>query len=644
MAPDWSTLGFIRVALTAPWAAPADPAANAQRLQAAMRAASDRQAALLLTPELGLSGYSCDDLFVSAGLLAACDEALAGLVAATADLPIVAVVGAPWALPDGRLFNAAVAVGGGRLLAVVPKRNLPMSGEFYERRWFVPGAAPVVTVEHPRFGAVPVGGAQLLSIGGVGVGIEICEDLWSPRPPSVDLALGGAEVLLNLSASNELVGKAAWRRDLVRVHAGRLHAAYVYASAGPGESTRDTVYGGHLLVAEDGEIVAEQPPLALAPTLLTADIDIERLRHERRRDQTFGGAERGPALARIEAGRPQPWFDLGRAVPRRPFVPDSPADRRARVDEILAIQAAALARRLASVAEGPALVGLSGGLDSTLALLVARQAALRLGRHPKAAVLAVTMPGPGTSEHTLTSARRLAAACDIDLREIAIDKAVSSHLADLGHPPAARDVTYENAQARERTQILFDLANQVGGLVVGTGDMSELALGWATYNGDHMSGYGVNVGVPKTLVRDMIAAVADAEGGELAAVLRRIADTPVSPELLPPRDDGGIAQETEALVGPYELHDFFLWYLVRRGSRAARIRALAVHAFAGVYDPPTVDHWLRVFLRRFFSQQFKRTTLPPGPKVGSLALSPRADWRMPDEAGAAAWLAELDGD
>jgi NAD+ synthase (glutamine-hydrolysing) len=644
VAEDWSKHGFLRVGLAAPATTPADPAANARALQGVMHAAADRKAALVLTPELSLTGYSCDDLFASAALLDASERALAELVAASADLPIVAVVGAPWLLPDGRLLNAAVAIGQGRILAVVPKQNLPMSGEFYERRWFVPGSAVVVERPHRRFGTVPVGGGQLLMIGGVGVGIEVCEDLWAPRPPSVELALGGAELLLNLSASNELVGKAAWRRDLVRVHSGRLYAAYVYASAGLGESTRDTVYGGHLIVAEDGEIVAEEAPLAVEPQLLLADLDIERLRHERRRDQTFAAAERGPTLRPVDAGQVPSWHDLGRSVLRRPFVPEDLADRRARVQEILTIQAAALARRLASVGEGPALVGLSGGLDSTLALLVARQAVTRLGRASNSAVLAVTMPGPGTSEHTLTSARRLAEACGVGLREVPISAAVAAHLADLGHPPEARDVTFENAQARERTQILFDLANQVGGMVVGTGDMSELALGWATYNGDHMSGYGVNVGVPKTLVRDMIEAVAEAEGGPLADVLLRIAATPVSPELLPPDEDGAISQVTEALVGPYELHDFFLWHLIRRGSRADRVLALAEHAFAGVYDRPTIARWLRVFLRRFFSQQFKRTTLPPGPKVGSLALSPRADWRMPDEATAAAWLAALDSD
>ncbi len=644
MAEDWSKHGFLRVALAAPTTVLADPAANAHALQATMRAAVSRNASLLLTPELSLTGYSCDDLFASAALLDACERSLAELVDASADLPLLTLVGAPWLLPDGRLLNTAVAIAQGHVLAVIPKQNLPMSGEFYERRWFVPGSAAVAAVPHRRFGTVPIGSEQLLMIGGVGVGVEICEDLWAPRPPSVELALGGAEVLLNLSASTELVGKAAWRRDLIRVHSGRLHAAYVYASAGPGESSRDSVYSGHLIVAEDGDSVAEEPPLTIEPALLLADLDIERLRHERRRDQTFAAAERGPAPLRIDAGHLRSWHDLGRTVLRRPFVPDGAADRRARVQEILTIQATALARRLDSVAEGPALVGVSGGLDSTLALLVVRQAVVRLGRKLDTAVLAVTMPGPGTSEHTLTSARQLVAACGVGLREIPIGAAVAAHLADLDHPPEARDVTFENAQARERTQILFDLANQVGGIVVGTGDMSELALGWATYNGDHMSGYGVNVGVPKTLVRDMIEVVAEAEGGGLAEVLLRIAATPVSPELLPPEVDGGISQVTEALVGPYELHDFFLWHLVRRGSRVERVLALAEHAFSGVYDRPTITRWLRVFLRRFFSQQFKRTTLPPGPKVGSLALSPRADWRMPDEATAAAWLAALDGD
>lgn len=643
MALNWTEFGFMRLAAVSPGVVPGDPAANGARLAAEIAWAADEGAALVLTPELSLTGYSCEDLFAGETLPAAAEQALADLLAATERHPVVWAVGMPWRLADGRLVNGAVLGHGGRVAGVVPKLHPPFGGEFHERRWFVPGPRSVLRQRHARFGEVPVGGELLFALGETLVGVEICEDLWAPAPPSVDLALAGAQVILNLSASNEVTGKADWRRDLVRVQSGRLHAAYAYASAGPDESTKDTVYGGHLLVAEDGRLIGEREPLAPSGDgRLTVDLDVAALRHERDRDRTFAAAERKIAPVIVDLGAPPAIDALRRAMPARPFVPEGLADRRARVHEILAVQAAGLARRLAAVGDGPAVIGVSGGLDSTWALLVTRAALVRRGRPPTEGLLAVTMPGPGTSEHTLGSVRALAEACGLTLRTIPIGPAVDQHLRDIDHPADVHDVTFENAQARERTQILFDLANQVGGLVVGTGDMSELALGWATFNGDHMSGYGVNAGLPKSLIRHLIEVVAEDEGPALAEVLRRIAATPVSPELLPPAADGSIAQRTEDVVGPYDLHDFFLYHLLRRGAGPRRIRALASVAFAGEYDEATIDRWLRVFLRRFFSQQFKRTTMPPGPKIGTVALSPRGDWRMPDEATAAAWLRELD--
>ena len=632
---DYGNLGFVKVAAAAPPVVVADPAANASAILAAY-AAAPADAAIVLFPELAVTGYSCEDLFFAENLRRAAEAALAEIAAATDDRALV--VGAPWRLADGRLLNCAFVCRGGRVAAATPKLALPNYDEFYEKRWFASGRGVDVETEAAG-GRFPLREGLICRLGGTAFGIELCEDLWLPEPPSAALALGGAELLLNLSASTELIGKADYRRELVRSQSARTISGYVYASAGPTESTKDVVFGGHLIAAENGHVLAESERFSLAGGRLVVEVDCQRLRHDRLRNNAFATSPRATLPAPVDLGQPLPLRRLARRYPRTPFVPAEQAALNARAEEALAIQATGLARRMAAAGAERLVLGISGGLDSTLAHLVCLDA-LAARQLPAERLQALTMPGPGTTAHTLESARQLAAATGAELREVDISGAVRQHLDALGHD-GALDLTFENAQARERTQILFDAANQIGGIVVGTGDLSELALGWCTFNADQAAGYNVNAGVPKTLVASIVRWYAEHRASAaLRRVLERVLATPITPELLPAAD-GANGQRTEAIVGPFELHDFFLFHFLRGGASAGKLFALACRAFADSYSPDEVKRWLAVFLQRFFAQQFKRTTLPPGPKVGTVSLSPRGDWRMPDEASAGAFLADL---
>ncbi len=643
-----SSLGFVRVAAVSPELRVADVRFNTQSICRALAEAAARGCRLALFPELCITGYSCADLFYQVLLLREAQAALVEIAAAAGREGVAAVLGLPVAV-GGRLYNCAALVAGGAVLGLVPKGNLPTTNEFYEERWFTPAADAIEdTVE---VGGVPVPfGADLLfaagNVPGCRIGIEICEDLWAACPPSGDLALAGATLLLNPSASNELLGKAEYRRDLVRQQSARCLAAYVYAGAGPGESTTDLVFAGHSLIAENGAILGETERFCFDTQMVLADVDLERLTHERLKNSAFAAALPGRPLRVIGFELPAPSAPhvepvLLRPLSATPFVPADPAERARHCEEIFRIQSTGLAKRLRHVGCGRVCLGISGGLDSTLALLVTVRAYDMLGLERKN-ILAVTMPGFGTTERTRTNAERLAELLGVSLRCIPIDAAVRQHFSDIGHDEHVHDVTYENAQARERTQILMDLGNKIGGLVVGTGDLSELALGWATYNADQMSMYHVNAGVPKTLVHYMVEWCAESEcTGESSAILRDICATPITPELLPLSDKGAL-QETEAAIGPYALHDFFLYYTVRYLYAPRKVFFLARQAFDGVYSPGEILRWLKVFYRRFFSQQFKRSAMPDGPKVGSVALSPRGDWRMPSDASSALWLAEVE--
>jgi NAD+ synthase (glutamine-hydrolysing) len=640
---NMSDLGFVRAAACAPVIAIADPATNARRQAVEFDQLAGEGVSLVLFPELAITGYSCEDLFANQGLLDASVDALAKLAKHTAGSAAVLITGAPWRTADGRLLNCAFVLAGGQVLGAVPKSAHPNYGEFYDKRWFASGAGVDLTVAIESLGRFRISTDQLFKLGPLNIGIEICEDLWAPAPPGVSAALAGADLIVNPSGSNELIAKADYRRDLVRMASAQRICGYLYASAGPTESTKDIVFGGHLLAAENGTLIAENERFVLPGSRLITEFDWQKLRHDRSYNSTFAGAARPAGFDTVDTGIDvAPITSLSRAFPRHPFVPDDELEVDARAQEILAIQATGLARRLASANAAKLVIGLSGGLDSTLAFLVC-QDAIRLVGEENAAVVALTMPGPGTTPRTLASARALAEAGGAQLEEIDIDAAVVQHLADLDHPANQHDVVFENAQARERTQLLFNYANKVGGIVVGTGDLSELALGWCTYNADHMASYNVNASVPKTLIAYLVRWYARHRADALLAkVLNEVLDTPISPELLPPGDDNRILQETESIIGPYELHDFFLFHLVRDGASPEKIYRLAATSFADHFDAATVRHWLKVFIRRFFTQQFKRTTLPPGPKVGSVSLSPRGDWRMPDEVDVDSWLTAID--
>ena len=638
-------LGMIRVASVSPALKVADVAHNLAAIEEATLQASDQGAQLVVFPELSLTGYTCGDLFYQQSLLEQVSEGLATLTTLSEQTGMILIVGAP-VRQSGRLFNAAVVMSHGRICGVVPKTYLPNTQEFYEERWFS-SAVDIVDDQLTWLDEAPPFGADILfDIDGMPdclFGVEICEDAWVANPPSGAMAAAGATLLINLSASPEILGKCSYRRSLVEAQSARCLAAYVYASAGPGESSTDLVFSGHSLIAEYGQILDETERFNFDTHFAMADIDIQRLVHERLRNNSFAASRAGQdfLLVPVEV-TVREATNLLRPVARTPFVPENEAERQSRCEEIFAIQTTGLMKRLMHTGSQKVVLGISGGLDSTLALLVTVKAFDRLG-WSRDDIVAVTMPGFGTTKRTRGNAEALADELGVSLKTISIDAAVSQHFADIGQDPDSHDITYENSQARERTQILMDLANQVGGLVIGTGDLSELALGWATYNGDHMSMYGVNASVPKTLVRYLIAWCADAEfSGKTSKVLHDVCDTPVSPELLPPDVNGDISQKTEEHVGPYELHDFFLYQVVRNQFAPRKILDLACRAFADDYSKSEILKWLQVFYRRFFSQQFKRSCLPDGPKVGSVSLSPRGDWRMPSDASAELWLAELE--
>lgn len=630
--------GFVKVAAATPDIRVADVAYNTEKIREDIAEACGNGTKILVFPELCVTGYTCGDLFTHDVLLEAARRAVLELAEFTADKDILVFVGVPLDI-EGKLYNVAAALNRGKIIGLTTKTFLPNYGEFYEMRQFTPGPseAGYISFEGDRIPFGPQILFQATAMENLIVSAEICEDVWSPIPPSIGAALEGATVIVNCSASDETIGKDTYRRELISGQSARLIAGYVYANAGEGESTTDLVFGGHNIIAENGTILKEAQ--RYHNEIIYSELDIRRIVAERRKNTTFQ-SEGERTLIRvpfyIESGK----TELTRTFPKRPFVPSDDQARAQRCEEILTIQAMGLKKRLAHTHSKTAVVGISGGLDSTLALLVTARAFDMLGRDKKD-IIAVTMPCFGTTDRTYHNACEMSRKTGATLKEVRIADAVNIHFRDIGQDPENHDVTYENSQARERTQVLMDIANRTGGMVIGTGDMSELALGWATYNGDHMSMYGVNASVPKTLVRHLVKYAADeTEDKELKRVLYDVLDTPVSPELLPPKD-GDIAQRTEDLVGPYELHDFFLYYMLRFGYEPSKIFRLAETAFQEEYDNVTILKWLETFCRRFFSQQFKRSCLPDGPKIGTVALSPRGDWRMPSDACVAVWLKDL---
>ena len=635
--------GFIKVAAAVPLIRVADCFYNTEKIEDLMRKAEEEGVEIVAFPELSVTGYTCMDLFTRQTLLREAEQALLKLVNSTADTTLLAIVGIPLAT-DSHLINAAVAFQKGKILGIVPKTYLPNYKEFQEQRWFTSAADLREKTISIGGESIPMSSQLLFSAQDVKVGIELCEDLWMPVPPSSLLAMNGADIIVNISASNELIGKHHYLRSLISQQSGRCIAGYVYASAGFGESSTDLVFAGNGIIAENGNILNESPRFSMKKQLVISEIDVENLRNDRRVNTGFA---RGAAMLQAKETVLVP-FSLGsheirltRSIDPHPFTPSGNALKE-RCEEILQIQVAGLAKRITHTHSKTAVVGISGGLDSTLALLVCVMTFDALGI-PRNGIIGITMPGFGTTDRTYTNACNLIHSLGITLREIPIKEACLQHFKDINHDPSVHDVTYENSQARERTQILMDVANRENGLVIGTGDLSELALGWATYNGDHMSMYGVNGSIPKTLVRYLVEWTAHNRVDDSSrAILLDIVDTPISPELIPADENGNIKQKTEDLVGPYELHDFFLYHFLRFGSSPAKIYFLARQAFNGSYDNATILKWLRTFFRRFFQQQFKRSCLPDGPKVGSVSLSPRGDWRMPSDAMATIWLDEID--
>lgn len=635
--------GFVKVAAAVPGVAVADCRYNSQEIVRQITEAERLGVQIIVFPELSITAYTCGDLFGHTLLLEQARQALSQLLDATASCPLLCVAGMPVAWGNS-LYNCAVAFQRGQVLGVVPKSYLPNYKEFYEERWFASGLAVTGETVDLCGRRVPFGTDLLFESAGAVVGIELCEDLWVPIPPSSYQARQGADIILNLSATNELIGKHHYLLSLLRQQSARCLAGYVYASAGFGESSTDLVFAGNGIVVENGSILAQTERFVQAPRLAVSEIDVERLRSERRVKNSFaqGFDPKERSMRRIPFELADVPLQLTRPVESCPFVPSDSSALRDRCEEILSMQAAGLAKRLVHTRAQSAVIGISGGLDSTLALLVTVKAFDRLGES-RQKIIGVTMPGFGTTGRTYRNAVALMQALGITLREISIREACELHFRDIGHDMAVQDVTYENSQARERTQILMDIANQTGGLVIGTGDLSELALGWATYNGDHMSMYGVSTSIPKTLVKYLVQWVAENElTGEARDTLLDIVNTPISPELIPADDKGEIKQKTEDLVGPYVLHDFFLFNMLRFGFSPAKIYFLARYVFKGEFDDETIKKWLKVFCRRFFNQQFKRSCLPDGPKVGSVSLSPRGDWRMPSDASSALWLRECD--
>ena len=637
--------GFVKVCCATPKIKVADVDHNVNEIIKLMYDAAENGAKVIVFPELCITGYTCQDLFLQGKLLDKALEGLDRIIDATNGIDALVFVGTPLEV-DGKLYNTAAAIFAGHILAFIPKKNLPNYAEYYEARHFYPGFSDPVCIGYK--GQDVVIGQNVIfttpAVKGLQIACEICEDLWVADTPSTRHAMNGANLIVNLSAGNEIIGKAEYRRMLVKATSARLVCGYVYCDAGDGESTQDLVFPGHNLIAENGTLLSESK--CFKANTIYADIDVERLRTERRRITTFNVNDPSQVIdnnnyAKITFDIEQKETRLDRQFYRFPFVPADDKERNERCEHILSIQSEGLKKRLLHTGAKKAVIGLSGGLDSTLALLVMAKAFDLCGLD-RSGIIAVTMPCFGTTDRTYNNALTLAKTLNTTLREINIEKAVRVHFEDIGHDENDLSVTYENCQARERTQVLMDIANKEGGLVIGTGDMSELALGWATYNGDHMSMYGVNAGVPKTLVRHLVKYYADTcKNNALSEALLDVLNTPVSPELLPPKD-GDISQKTEDLVGPYELHDFFLYYMLRCGFAPSKVYRVAKQAFEGVYDEETILKWLKTFYRRFFTQQFKRSCLPDGPKVGAVALSPRGDLRMPSDAVSKLWLDELE--
>lgn len=637
--------GYITVASAIPSVCVADADYNIKQIESLIAQAEGKGAEIIVFPELSVTGYSCQDLFAQQTLLDQTEMKILQLLDFSRMLDIICIIGAPVCIGTA-LYNCAVVCQHGNILGIVPKRYLPNYGEFYEKRWFASADdldCPIEVCFAGNTITVSPDIQLFQTCDGVKFGIELCEDVWAPVPPSNDIALAGADIVFNLSASDDLIGKNAYLKSLLSQQSARLICGYVYSSCGFGESTQDVVYGGNAYVYENGSLVAESTRFSLDEQLVVSQIDVEKLRTERRKNTSFVHAAKSSKAVIVPTEVVQPRdFALLRNVNPHPFIPTS-KDMYASCDEIFSIQVCGLAKRLVHTNSKRVVLGISGGLDSTLALLVCVKTFDKLG-YDRKGIIGVTMPGFGTTDRTYNNALSLMQSLGVTIREISIRKSVTQHFEDIGHDINVHDVTYENGQARERTQILMDLSNKLGGLVIGTGDLSELALGWATYNGDHMSMYGVNASIPKTLIRYLVSHVADNSVDETSrATLLDIIDTPISPELIPADENGDIKQKTEDLVGPYELHDFFLYHFLRFGFRPSKLFMLARNAFdATVYSDDVIKHWLRTFLRRFFQQQFKRSCLPDGPKVGSVTLSPRGDWRMPTDAMSTAWLAECD--
>ena len=632
--------GFVKVAAAIPSVRVADCEYNVEQMLLMMRQADEQGVEVMVFPELSITGYTCQDLFRQNVLLEQAEQGIERIIEESLPMDIIAIVGVPVVVGD-LLLNCAAVVQRGSLLALIPKTYLPNYSEFYEKRWFASSQdleAKEIVFAKTRIVVSPEP-TLIRTQHGILFGVEICEDVWAPAPPSNYLALAGADIVFNLSASDELIGKHDYLKSLLAQQSARTITGYVYSGCGFGESTQDVVYGGNAIIYENGHLLCEAERFSLQPQMMTTQIDVELLRNERRSNSTYVNAQRGHKARIIDAlgNVRERSFRLERYVDPHPFIPKD-EDMARSCEEIFNIQVCGLAKRMVHTRSQKVVIGISGGLDSTLALMVCVRTFDKLGLDRKG-IVGITMPGFGTTDFTYHNALALMDLLGITQREISIAKAVRQHFEDIGHDEANHDVTYENSQARERTQILMDVANQVGGMVIGTGDLSELALGWATYNGDHMSMYGVNGSVPKTLIQHLIRyEITRTTDRQLAETLRNVIETPISPELTPADENGQIKQKTEDLVGPYELHDFFIYHFLRHGFAPDKILALAIHAFQSSFDEATIRKWLQTFLRRFFAQQFKRSCLPDGPKVGSVSLSPRGDWRMPSDACSALWL------
>lgn len=647
---NFKDFGYLRVAAAAPKVELGDCMGNAGHIIEYIGKAAEAEAAIAVFPELSVTGYTCGDLFYQEKLLKSAENAVRRIAAATAGTKTVAVIGLPVAYGD-RLLNCAAVIHNGNIAGIVPKSHIPNYAEFYENRWFCSGSGIDDTISFAGQKGIPFGAKKLFRLGKAVLGVEICEDIWTALPPSTILCMAGANIIANLSASDELAGKHDERMQLISHQSGRCISSYIYASSGFGESTSDLVFAGDTAIAENGRILAEGKRFEKDGTITYADIDLGLLSAMRRKTGTFPGSDTLPQdtigkIDIIDLGEPVYPKRLSRDIPRHPFIPSGP-DRDKRMEEIIRIQIAGLATRIERIKSKTAVIGISGGLDSTLALLTTALTYDYLGKDRKE-IIGITMPGLGTSGRTRNNASDLMEALGITSREIPISQAVRQHFSDIGLDSDYRGAAYENSQARERTQILMDTANLTGGIVIGTGDLSEAALGWCTYNGDHMSMYNMNGGIPKTLVIHLVKWIADNNACAAAASLRDgknikeiiydIIDTPISPELLPADGNGEINQKTEELIGPYELHDFFLYHFIRLCETPEKILFTASHAFSGKYDEATIGKWLRLFMKRFFTQQFKRNCAPDSPKVGSVALSPRGDWRMPSDASTDGWL------